>query len=353
MVVGVVQMLFLTQKVNIPSQITRSRIIGNAMDEYYNNMDKTSLKKRSYLVKRSPQGRLTAALNSIQNSHSPSAIDFGMNDEWNDAQETSSNRQFEQSQEEFQPSFQQSEFFEDPSPLDMPQNFPNSQLPQNNFQQTNPFQQQPNLQAQQQQQNLGPKTTSFNAASATTDSSSIPSNLKIFLALHGSYIVFHFIFILIVFYDLRQENVLSHPAFNNQSAPYTNPYLETSKPHVQLVRQELPKNDDTPPPQKGFLDTAKQWMPDVSAWYGAKPQANPTPDTKLSHVSMAGSEYSTPNNMENAKTVIIGYNPVLEDELCLVIGDRIQVEEEFDDGWGIGQNLDTGAKGAFPLKCIQ
>lgn len=43
------------------------------------------------------------------------------------------------------------------------------------------------------------------------------------------------------------------------------------------------------------------------------------------------------------------YDAEMEDEIICTSGDIIWVEEEFDDGWAMGQNLTTGSSGIFPM----
>ena len=43
------------------------------------------------------------------------------------------------------------------------------------------------------------------------------------------------------------------------------------------------------------------------------------------------------------------YDAEMEDEMICTNGDIVWVEEEFDDGWGMGQNLTTGSSGIFPM----
>ncbi|RKO90656.1 hypothetical protein BDK51DRAFT_41901 [Blyttiomyces helicus] len=51
--------------------------------------------------------------------------------------------------------------------------------------------------------------------------------------------------------------------------------------------------------------------------------------------------------------VVESYDRQLEDELTLVVGDVVFVEESFDDGWAIGRNEDTNESGAFPMSCLE
>ncbi|KAJ3158702.1 hypothetical protein HDU86_002667 [Geranomyces michiganensis] len=47
------------------------------------------------------------------------------------------------------------------------------------------------------------------------------------------------------------------------------------------------------------------------------------------------------------------YDAQLSDELTLVVGDIISIDEEYDDGWGLGRNESTGEIGAFPTSCLE
>ncbi|KAI9475741.1 MAG: hypothetical protein EXX96DRAFT_574457 [Benjaminiella poitrasii] len=55
---------------------------------------------------------------------------------------------------------------------------------------------------------------------------------------------------------------------------------------------------------------------------------------------------------EEFYVVIHPYSPQLPDELGLNVGDIVCLALRFDDGWALGFNVTTGAKGAFPLVCI-
>jgi hypothetical protein len=47
------------------------------------------------------------------------------------------------------------------------------------------------------------------------------------------------------------------------------------------------------------------------------------------------------------------YEPQLEDEIQIRIGDKILVDTLCDDGWAVGLNKSTGRKGAFPFACVK
>ncbi|KAJ1566131.1 hypothetical protein HK405_010892 [Cladochytrium tenue] len=50
--------------------------------------------------------------------------------------------------------------------------------------------------------------------------------------------------------------------------------------------------------------------------------------------------------------VIKRHKPQLEDEVGLEVGDSVDIEDVFEDGWGVGTNSVTGDYGAFPLACL-
>ncbi|KAI7858411.1 hypothetical protein BDC45DRAFT_414592, partial [Circinella umbellata] len=61
---------------------------------------------------------------------------------------------------------------------------------------------------------------------------------------------------------------------------------------------------------------------------------------------------------ENTKSlgvfpVVSTYTPTLSDELDIQPGDRVEVLNEYDDGWCQGINLSRGnCKGVFPKHCV-
>lgn len=58
------------------------------------------------------------------------------------------------------------------------------------------------------------------------------------------------------------------------------------------------------------------------------------------------------NFPENTYKVIMNYQPILEDEISLFIGDSITIKQKFDDGWALGKNWNLNVIGAFPLVCL-
>ncbi|KAI9359960.1 hypothetical protein DFJ73DRAFT_957307 [Zopfochytrium polystomum] len=50
--------------------------------------------------------------------------------------------------------------------------------------------------------------------------------------------------------------------------------------------------------------------------------------------------------------VVKRHKAQLEDEVGLEVGDVVEIEEVFEDGWGTGTNVSTGEFGAFPLSCL-
>jgi hypothetical protein len=61
------------------------------------------------------------------------------------------------------------------------------------------------------------------------------------------------------------------------------------------------------------------------------------------------------NPAENSKkpylVVISNYEAKMADELNLVVGDKLQMYETYDDGWGFGKHLGNNREGTFPLVC--
>ncbi|KAJ3264186.1 hypothetical protein HDU77_009165 [Chytriomyces hyalinus] len=54
----------------------------------------------------------------------------------------------------------------------------------------------------------------------------------------------------------------------------------------------------------------------------------------------------------NIHIVLHDFKPALDDEIELRDGDRVQVDCEYDDGWGYGINFKTNREGLFPLDCL-
>ena len=54
----------------------------------------------------------------------------------------------------------------------------------------------------------------------------------------------------------------------------------------------------------------------------------------------------------NKHIVIHPYNPIIEDEIKLNIGDIILIQDIFNDGWVHGINCTTNTEGTFPVACI-
>jgi hypothetical protein len=103
--------------------------------------------------------------------------------------------------------------------------------------------------------------------------------------------------------------------------------------------------DLRPPPGHAHLSNSQQSERyyDVYSAYGNSP--------KPSHKSPAQSHLAYKEKPRQGK-VIKSYIPMADDELRLDIGDLIQTDKIFDDGWGIGVNLTSGEFGAFPMACL-
>lgn len=51
--------------------------------------------------------------------------------------------------------------------------------------------------------------------------------------------------------------------------------------------------------------------------------------------------------------VIRNYSPHMDDEITLHIGDKIDIEETYDDGYALGTNLDNKQWGIVPLIALE
>ncbi|KAI8803587.1 hypothetical protein BJ742DRAFT_490667 [Cladochytrium replicatum] len=85
------------------------------------------------------------------------------------------------------------------------------------------------------------------------------------------------------------------------------------------------------------------------------------PDSSYTAIGPAQSSFPPMTAVTNADSVV-GYTvtmkaveeffPSMDDEVHLQPGDTVQVVEQFDDGWAVGKNLDSGEIGAFPMACL-
>ena len=52
-------------------------------------------------------------------------------------------------------------------------------------------------------------------------------------------------------------------------------------------------------------------------------------------------------------TVVSSFTQTLDDELYIQPGDKVQINNEYDDGWCLGKNLTRGgARGVLPRHCL-
>ncbi|KAJ3093450.1 Sorbin and SH3 domain-containing protein 2 [Physocladia obscura] len=58
------------------------------------------------------------------------------------------------------------------------------------------------------------------------------------------------------------------------------------------------------------------------------------------------------NKIAKVRIATYGFEPERRDEIELKAGDQVQLLQEFDDGWGVGRNLNTGREGVLPLDCL-
>ncbi|TPX63273.1 hypothetical protein SpCBS45565_g06738 [Spizellomyces sp. 'palustris'] len=96
---------------------------------------------------------------------------------------------------------------------------------------------------------------------------------------------------------------------------------------------------DAPPPQSMYNDPPPMPSNAYSVYSSAPPPILPP--------------ITTPTQPLVQMKVVEPYAAQLGDELSLMIGDVVTVEEEYDDGWGVGRNESTGEVGAFPVTCLE
>ncbi|TPX48984.1 hypothetical protein CcCBS67573_g10181, partial [Chytriomyces confervae] len=66
------------------------------------------------------------------------------------------------------------------------------------------------------------------------------------------------------------------------------------------------------------------------------------------------SVYQSNNDSAPSKSQIAVYDftPSANDEVELRVGDMVELETSYDDGWAFGKNVTTGQSGLFPLDCL-
>jgi len=62
---------------------------------------------------------------------------------------------------------------------------------------------------------------------------------------------------------------------------------------------------------------------------------------------------NTANNNKTIYTCTYPYDPKLDDELELKLYDKVQILEEFEDGWMKAMNLTSGREGMAPMVCVK
>ncbi|KAJ3398161.1 hypothetical protein HDU80_009216 [Chytriomyces hyalinus] len=79
-----------------------------------------------------------------------------------------------------------------------------------------------------------------------------------------------------------------------------------------------------------------------------------TPITAVSPMSTPAPSIPTMSPVQEKKLHIVAYDfvPSMNDEIELRVGDQIDLQQEFDDGWGFGFNTNTQLQGVLPLDCL-
>lgn len=81
----------------------------------------------------------------------------------------------------------------------------------------------------------------------------------------------------------------------------------------------------------------------------------PAIDQIISPATVAGSAVSLETIPEGSKKfkIIHPYSSTMDDELTLLVGKSVYLLKEYDDGWGLAIDPETGAQGALPMVCIE
>ncbi|KAI8841168.1 hypothetical protein BJ741DRAFT_595451, partial [Chytriomyces cf. hyalinus JEL632] len=79
-----------------------------------------------------------------------------------------------------------------------------------------------------------------------------------------------------------------------------------------------------------------------------------TPITAVSPMSTPAPSIPAMSPVQERKLHIVAYDfvPSMNDEIELRVGDQIDLQQEFDDGWGFGLNTNTQLQGVLPLDCL-
>ncbi|KAJ3323780.1 hypothetical protein HDV06_001150 [Boothiomyces sp. JEL0866] len=84
----------------------------------------------------------------------------------------------------------------------------------------------------------------------------------------------------------------------------------------------------------------------------SRKKSSTAPNTSKSSNVPPAAPISGGQPQEETLECVFEYQANLFDELTLEVGDHVVIREKFDDGWGIGFNLNSQKEGTFPLACV-
>ncbi|KAI9175644.1 rho guanine nucleotide exchange factor [Blastocladiella emersonii ATCC 22665] len=167
------------------------------------------------------------------------------------------------------------------------------------------------------------------------------------------------------------QSAVSEPAYNNgnnnpagmqsptgSAPPAFNPY--TGQQQMPLAAPVLPPLPDEPVEKKSpkaskrvssmmISSSMSRGLGAAAAAANAAAGVQPQPQDNNAAVQGGNDdEFGFEFDGEQYKATR-NYDPVMSDELELVVGDILSVTSKYDDGWGYAINMSTGQLGVFPL----
>ncbi|KAJ3233414.1 Sorbin and SH3 domain-containing protein 1 [Chytriomyces hyalinus] len=106
-------------------------------------------------------------------------------------------------------------------------------------------------------------------------------------------------------------------------------------------------------PYDCLMSYAKKHPQIQTASSGKKQRVSSIYDENIATPKQAAAPAAVVSGTDTSVKVIFSFNPVNPDEVALKTGDKVIVQEEYDDGWAYGVNLTTKAEGSFPLDCLE
>ncbi|KAJ3329727.1 hypothetical protein HDU76_007287 [Blyttiomyces sp. JEL0837] len=179
---------------------------------------------------------------------------------------------------------------------------------------------------------------------------------------------------------------IANPAtyiYSSSSPLFPPPSGPLPPPPPPLPSQQQQQQQSTTEPVSNVSDVLKSERPISLASDGSLNLNQPAPPTNSNQFSSSVDNYDPsttttaksnineppqqqPQSQNQTFTVQYAFNPTMPDELCLSVGDVVEVIEAFDDGWargklvsiaigkdvGVGGVGGVGSSGYFPIRCL-